>query len=89
MKKKIASILLMTTVASSVLSACGTNSSTNSQSSAGSEAGNKVEVEFWYAGGKTAVNVVQDIIDEYNASQDTYHVKAVTQADYGETYEKL
>ncbi|MGQ7673280.1 extracellular solute-binding protein [Streptococcus suis] len=89
MKKKIASILLMTTVASSVLSACGTNSSTNSQSSAGSEAGNKVEVEFWYAGGKTAVTVVQEIIDEYNASQDTYYVKAITQADYGETYEKL
>ena len=47
------------------------------------------EVEFWYAGGKTAVNVVQDIIDKYNASQSTYHVSAVTQADYDETYQKL
>ncbi len=47
------------------------------------------EIEFWYAGGKTAVQVVQDIIDKYNASQSAYHVSAVTQADYDETYQKL
>lgn len=47
------------------------------------------EIEFWYAGGKTAVQVVQDIIDKYNASQSVYHVSAVTQADYDETYQKL
>ena len=71
MKKKIASILLMTTVASSVLSACGTNSSTNSQSSAGSEAGNKVEVEF----GRDFVDPCESVlvekafaIDQFNAS---------------------
>lgn len=47
------------------------------------------EIEFWYAGGKTAVQVVQDIIDKYNASQSAYHVSAITQADYDETYQKL
>lgn len=47
------------------------------------------EIEFWYAGGKTAVQVVQQIIDNYNASQTAYHVSAVTQADYDETYQKL
>lgn len=49
----------------------------------------KTEVDFWYSGGKTAVKVVQDIVDDYNKSQDTYFVKTVTQADYSETYEKL
>ncbi|MDY4810032.1 MAG: extracellular solute-binding protein, partial [Bulleidia sp.] len=46
-------------------------------------------VEFWYAGGKTAVGVIQDIVDKYNASQDVYEVKTVTQADYSETYQKV
>lgn len=49
----------------------------------------RTEIEFWYSGGKTAVGVVQEIIDAYNASQDTYQVTAVTQADYDETYQKL
>ena len=49
----------------------------------------KTEVDFWYSGGKTAVKVVQGIVDDYNKSQDTYFVKTVTQADYSETYEKL
>ena len=48
----------------------------------------KIEVDFWYSGGKTAVKVVQDIVDDYNKSQDKYFVKTVTQADYSETYEK-
>lgn len=48
-----------------------------------------VEVEFWYAGGKTAVNVVQEMVDEFNASQSTYYVTTVTQADYSETYTNL
>ena len=53
------------------------------------EAGEKTEIEFWYSGGKTAVGVVQEIIDSYNASQDLYTVTAVTQASYDETYQKL
>lgn len=49
----------------------------------------KTEIEFWYSGGKTAVGVIQEIIDSYNASQDLYTVTAVTQASYDETYQKL
>lgn len=49
----------------------------------------KTQVEFWYAGGKTAVGVIENIIKEFNASQDTYYVSSVTQADYDETYQKL
>ena len=66
----------------------GTNVAANSnQSAAGT--GEKTTVEFWYAGGKTAVGVIQDIVDKYNESQDKYEVKTVTQADYSETYQKL
>ena len=49
----------------------------------------RTEVEFWYSGGKTAVAVVQEIIDDFNASQDTYFVTASTQGSYDETYQKL
>ena len=58
----------------------------NSQDTA---SGAPVEVEFWYAGGKTAVGVVQEIVDSFNESQSQYHVSTVTQADYDETYQKL
>lgn len=52
-------------------------------------AGSPVEVEFWYSGGKTAVGVIQEIVDSFNESQSQYHVSTVTQADYDETYQKL
>ncbi|MDR1638371.1 MAG: ABC transporter substrate-binding protein [Clostridiales bacterium] len=48
-----------------------------------------LEISFWYAGGKTAVDVLAGIIDEFNQSQNAFHVSAVTQADYTETYQKL
>ncbi|MDR1298678.1 MAG: ABC transporter substrate-binding protein [Oscillospiraceae bacterium] len=47
------------------------------------------ELTFWYAGGKTAVNVLSEIVDGFNASQDSWHITAVTQADYTETFQKL
>ena len=49
----------------------------------------KIQLDLWYSGGKTAVNVFQDIVDAFNESQDKYEVKTTTQADYTETYEKL
>lgn len=97
MKKRLITMLLLSALTLSALTGCGSGSSTasaasGSSSSDGSDAvtsDGAVEVEFWYAGGKTAVNVVQEIVDEFNASQDTYYVTTVTQADYTETYEKL
>lgn len=65
-----------------------TNAAANSNQSA-TGTGEKTTVEFWYAGGKTAVGVIQDIVDKYNESQNKYEVKTVTQADYSETYQKL
>ncbi|MDR2359848.1 MAG: ABC transporter substrate-binding protein [Oscillospiraceae bacterium] len=48
-----------------------------------------IELTLWYAGGKTAVNVLAEIVADFNASQDAYRVTTVTQADYSETYQKV
>ena len=93
MKKRLVATLLVSAMVVGSLAGCGSNGNgatadTQNQAAA-SEAEGKTEIEFWYSGGKTAVGVVQDIVDEYNAAQDTYYVKTVTQADYSETYEKL
>lgn len=100
-KKKIVSLILTAALMASMSAGCGSNPETertgsnsgNASVEAGTEnmvaAKGAVEIDFWYAGGKTAVNVLQDIVDEFNASQTEYHVNTVTQADYTETYEKL
>lgn len=80
MKRKLMSALL----AGVMLAGCSSGST-----AASTQDGGKTTVEFWYAGGKTAVGVIQDIVDKYNASQDVYEVKTVTQADYSETYQKV
>lgn len=78
-----------------MLAGCGNTDKTTGNASVESNengsvgAGAVQEIDFWYSGGKTAVNVVQEIVDEFNASQTQYHVNTVTQADYTETYEKL
>lgn len=80
MKRKLMSALL----AGVMLAGCSGGST-----AASTQDGGKTTVEFWYAGGKAAVGVIQDIVDKYNASQDVYEVKTVTQADYSETYQKV
>ncbi len=93
MKKRLVATLLVSAMVIGSLAGCGSNgnggTADTQNQAASSEAEGKTEIEFWYSGGKTAVGVVQDIVDEYNAAQDTYYVKTVTQADYSETYEKL
>lgn len=84
MKKKVVALLLGTALVTGTLAGCGKSGDT-----AREDGGDPVEIEFWYSGGKTAVGVVQEIIDDYNASQNQYIVTAVTQADYSETYQKL
>lgn len=79
MKKIIASLLVGVSVLS-IFTGCGTNNKNSSD---------KVEIDFWYSGGKTAVGVLSDIVEDFNESQNKYHINTVTQADYTETYQKL
>lgn len=91
MNKKFIGILMTTAMLTTSFTGCGTSNIASgiNQTQKNEDMKGKTEVDFWYSGGKTAVKVVQDIVDDYNKSQDTYFVKTVTQADYSETYEKL
>lgn len=91
MNKKFIGILMTTAMLTTSFTGCGTDNIASgiNQTQKDEDMKGKTEVDFWYSGGKTAVKVVQDIVDDYNMSQDTYFVKTVTQADYSETYEKL
>ena len=93
--KKMISVAMAGLMITGMLAGCGNTDKTTGNASVESNengsvgAGAVQEIDFWYSGGKTAVNVVQEIVDEFNASQTQYHVNTVTQADYTETYEKL
>lgn len=91
MNKKFIGILMTTAMLTTSFTGCGTDNIASgiNQTQKDEDMKGKTEVDFWYSGGKTAVKVVQDIVDDYNKFQDTYFVKTVTQADYSETYEKL
>ena len=49
----------------------------------------RVQVTLWYSGGKTAAGVMEEMIGDFNSSQQQYQVTGVQQADYDETYTKL
>ena len=70
MKKKIVVTLLSLTMAVGLLAGCGSTTGESSQSKGSSENNQgTVELDFWFSGGKTAVNVLQDTVDEFNKSQ--------------------
>ncbi len=85
MKKRVVSAFLVLTMAAALTTGCGNSGSGETVKTADG----KIQIDFWFSGGKTAVNVLQDIVDEFNESQDTYEIASTTQADYTETYEKL
>ena len=94
-KKNVISVLLAMMMATTMLTGCGDSQTADETASVQSgdaqtvASGEAVEIDFWYAGGKTAVHVFQEIVDEFNTSQSDYVINTVTQADYSETYEKL
>ncbi len=85
MKKRLMAGLLGLTITAGLFTGCGNNGAKETKRT---EDG-KIQIDFWYSGGKTAVNVFQDIVDDFNESQDKYKIVTNTQADYTETYEKL
>ena len=87
MFKKVVAAFLVGTMGLTMITGCGKTNEENNKEVVAEDG--KIKLDLWYSGGKTAVNVFQDIVDEYNASQDTYVIDTVTQADYDETYEKL
>ncbi|MDU0989653.1 MAG: extracellular solute-binding protein, partial [Enterococcus faecium] len=47
------------------------------------------EIEFWYGLGSVAGETMEEIIKEFNESQDKVKVVGVQQADYAETFQKV
>ena len=76
MKKRLLGTLMTIAMLTTSLMGCsaGNTTSDNSQAHGTENMKGKTEVDFWYSGGKTAVKVVQDIVDDYNKSQDKYFV---------------
>ena len=95
MRKRLLSMVLVMGMAVTALSGCGnsakgnTSSQTSGESSKEADSGKTIDLDFWYSGGKTAVNVVKEIVDDFNDSQTKYKISCVTQADYDETYQKV
>lgn len=69
------------------LTACGSNGIDTESGTA--EAEGPVETEFWYGLGSNAGEKMEELITEFNDSQDRYVIRGVQQADYAETYQNL
>lgn len=67
-----------------VLAACSSEGESSAKTSTG-----PTTIEFWYGLGSEADQKMKEIIDGFNESQDEVIVKAVPQASYSETYQKL
>lgn len=48
-----------------------------------------IKVTFWYGLGGLLGNVVQQTVNLYNSSQDTYYVEAIFQSSYDDTINKI
>lgn len=55
----------------------------------GSASGEAIEIEYWYGLGSVAGETMEEIIGEFNASQDEVVVKGVAQASYDDTLKEL
>lgn len=87
MKKKLLLTMMMSLLLL-VVAACSSSSGEGKKEETGGE-GKPVEIEFWYGLGSEADKKMKEIIQGFNDSQDDYVVKAVPQASYDETYQKL
>ncbi|MDR0138641.1 ABC transporter substrate-binding protein [Metabacillus idriensis] len=77
MKSKwFAAIFLCLILAAGSMAGCSSSSKTS-----GSANGDKVTIDFWYTWGGDEANVIKDLIDEYNKSQDKVFVKGLSQGD--------
>jgi multiple sugar transport system substrate-binding protein len=86
--KKIISVALAAVMVVTLFSGC---SSQGGKSSSATTSSGKapVEIEYWYGLGGKLGDTMQKLVNDFNASQTTYHVKGVAQADYDTTYKAV
>lgn len=73
-------VLLLILIALLSLMACGKKESKVKE---------KIVVEYWFGLGGNLGKNMQELVNEFNASQSMYEIKAVAQASYDETFQKL
>ena len=80
--KKLLALVLAGVMAFSLVACGGGND-------AGTETEGPVTIEFWHSMGSSTGELVQEIVDEFNASQDEVIVNAIYQGDYNAAGTKL
>lgn len=92
MKKLMRSVLSVVGIFSIVALAACTNSDSNNQGEkqvAAETSNGKVEIEFWHAMGGSGQETLDEIVEQFNDSQDDYIVMAEFQGSYEESLTKL
>lgn len=87
MRKKVAFVLAAAMVLGS-LAGCTSSVGGGSDTSGGGSV-EKVSIEFWHCMGSSNGELIQQMVDSFNASQDTYEVKSVHQGSYTDAGTKM
>lgn len=81
--KKLISILLVMVMMVSMLAGCGSAPAEETQPEG------PIKLEFWHSMGSATGELIQEIVDEFNASQSDIIVEAIYQGDYTTAGTKL
>ena len=90
--KKLLALVMTGVITASTLAACGSN---NNGNNAGEEAGivteleEAVEIDFWHAMNGHHETILEELTDDFNASQDMITVNLMNQGSYGDLSTKL
>lgn len=93
--KKLMTGLCLTLLSMTVLTACGGGQQTSTGSNPAPETSTeapkqeKVQVNLWHAWGGSSQEIMDQLIENYNASQDQVEVTATFQGSYGDLSSKL
>lgn len=90
--KKLIAVLIILALSVSLLAGCGGNSGSRTGSTGGSfprPLTAPVKIEFWHSMGSSTGELIQEIVDEFNASQDEVYVDCIYQGDYTTAGTKL
>ena len=89
MKKKTLAMLLAG-IAILALPGCGSGAEESAPAADGSEAADeKIEIEFWHCMGSSNGELIEQLTEAFNESQDKIYVKAVQQGSYTEASTKM
>lgn len=97
MRKNVA-VLLAVGMTAGLLAGCGSGNSTEKAQDSGavqqagtdaSKGGEKVSIEFWHCMGSSNGELIQEIVNSFNESQDKVFVKSVHQGSYTDAGTKM